>query len=68
MSNNDDLPRRAYSPAEVGIMLGLSAAQVRGLIRNEKLKARTTGKTYRISATELEKFLNGADDPMQSAS
>lgn len=46
-------------------MLGLTPWQVRKLIQDGKLRARTTGKSYIIALSAIEEFLAGSDEPMR---
>lgn len=62
-----DLPRM-YKVTEVAEILGLSPDQVRGLCRTKKLRSRNTGAMYLIAPQALQEYIDGADEPIATAS
>lgn len=63
-----DTTLKAYTTDEVASILSLSVPQVRRLIQAGKLRARNTGKTYRIAEDAIREYLAGSDTPLASAS
>jgi hypothetical protein len=73
----DQLPQMGFDTFEVSLMLGLTPRgarrdsvearrgmdNVKTLIRNKKLGARWSGKSWRIYTTHLIAYMSGADDP-----
>lgn len=47
-----------YTTEEVGEMLKMKATTIRALIRDKKLPAIKIGTEYRITAEDLQKFLD----------
>lgn len=55
----------AYTVADVAIMLGVERHTARRLIRSGQIRARHTGKAYRVPGSEIIRYLDGADEPMR---
>lgn len=62
-----ELPRmlRVVEAAEI---LGISPDQMRRLCKTKKVRSRNTGAMYLISPAALEEYVNGADEPIATAS
>lgn len=56
-----DLPRRGWSPEEVGEQLGIKYHTVLRMIRSGQLGAIKVGRYYRIPDFEFERLLRSAE-------
>lgn len=67
---NSDLPAvpRMLKVAEAAEILGITPDQMRNLCRTKKIRSRNTGAMYLISPAALAEYVNGADEPIASAS
>jgi excisionase family DNA binding protein len=59
----ESLQRRAWTPKEVSIQLGIPYETVLDLIHREKLGAVTAGRHYLIPDFELERYLRRQKSP-----
>jgi excisionase family DNA binding protein len=62
-----DLPRM-YKVKEAAEILGVTQDQMRHLCRTKKIRSRNTGAMYLIAPAALAEYIDGADEPIATAS
>ncbi|WP_158634278.1 excisionase family DNA-binding protein [Amycolatopsis sp. WAC 04197] len=58
MSDEDVLPRKAWTPREAALQLGIPYETVLRLIHDGKLAAVTAGRYYLVPDAAIDRFLN----------